>query len=123
MSRRLIAIGALLAGLAVILGAFGAHALKPDLIANSRLDTYQTAVDYHFIHALALILAGILRYNGILKSTVIIAWLFGLGLILFSGSLYFLAVFNMPMLGIITPFGGVFFICGWILMSIKLLKK
>lgn len=123
MNRKIIAIGALLAGLGVVLGAFGAHSFKAVLLAEGRLETYKTAVDYHFIHSLALIFAGVFAELSMMRSAVLPAWLFGAGLILFSGSLYALSLSGIAILGAITPFGGLAFIAGWIFMAIELFKK
>lgn len=113
MERQWIVIGTVLAGLAVALGAFGSHALKATLTANGRLDTYQTAVQYHMFHALALIALGLLSAH---LSSPQIAWAGGLltlGVLLFSGSLYILSIFNIPIMGAVAPFGGTAFILGW----------
>jgi uncharacterized membrane protein YgdD (TMEM256/DUF423 family) len=109
----------LLAALAVGLGAFGAHALR-ELIDERSLQTYQTAVQYHFIHVIALIITSILLKEGSSKWYVKAGYLFLVGIILFSGSLYTLTFFkaasvtNMNWLGAITPLGGLCFIAGWL---------
>lgn len=113
MERQWLVLGGLLAGFGVALGAFGSHALKATLTANDRLDTYQTAVQYQLIHALALLAVGLLTAH---LSSSQLGWaggLFVLGIILFSGSLYLLAVFNIRWMGAITPLGGVAFLLGW----------
>ena len=114
MQKTLVASGAALGGLAVILGAFAAHGLKSKL-APSMLEVFHTGVEYQFYHALALLAAGILgsRWAGIC---------FLIGIVLFSGSLYAMSALNAP-LGIVTPIGGLFFIAGWILLLIKVIKK
>lgn len=109
------------AALAVALGAFGAHALKP-LLDEKGLQNYQTAVQYHFIHALALALCGVLQQFTGSKKVVTAAWMFGAGLLMFSGSLYamsFLKAASQTVsrwLGPVTPLGGVSFIAGWLLL-------
>jgi len=111
--------GCSLAGLAVVLGAFGAHALRKTL-TPAMLAVYQTGVLYQFVHALALLALGLTIRLTMLKSdsspllTVSGGFLF-LGVILFSGSLYLLALTSMRYVGIITPIGGGAFIAGWIL--------
>ena len=107
--------------LAVALGAFGAHALKEVLEANGRPETYELAVRYQFYHSLALLAVGILveKYPA-LKTT---ALLFVIGIILFSGSLYILALTNQTWLGAVTPFGGVAFISGWFNFFWSVLKS
>ncbi len=115
--------GAITGGLAVAIGAFGAHVLKPFLLASNRADTFELAVRYQFYHALALLVVGLamnqiespkLRYS---------ALCFLLGILIFSGSLYALCFTGMTILGAVTPFGGVFFILGWLLLAIAVYKK
>ncbi len=110
------------AALAVILGAFGAHALKARL-GDALMKVYQTGVEYHFYHALGLILVGIiamnLPVNAWLKSA---GWMMFVGIILFSGSLYLLSIFNLRWLGMVTPFGGLLFILSWSSLFIAVAK-
>src|SRR5437016_9743443 len=104
------ATGATALGLAVILGAFGAHGLKDRLDAYS-MGVYEKAVFYHFIHALGILLVSLMPKAGFVSQTQSV-WVCGLlaaGIVLFSGSLYMLAVTRIPLLGAITPFGGVSF--------------
>lgn len=110
--RSVLLAAALLGASAVGLGAFGAHAFKAMLVANGRLDTYELAVRYQFYHTLALLGAGLLmeKYPGLNTG----AWLMLAGVLIFSGSLYVLAVANQPMLGAVTPVGGVLLILGWL---------
>ena len=98
-------VGAITCFLAVALGAFGAHALKATLEANDSHETWNTAVLYHFLHGLALI---VLSTNNRLP-----CYLFLTGILLFSGSLYLLAATHATWLGAITPLGGLFFLAGW----------
>jgi uncharacterized membrane protein YgdD (TMEM256/DUF423 family) len=113
MAKLFITIGSLSGMLAVIFGAFGAHALK------SRLDDYamgvfETAVQYHFYHSLALLAVGVVALTQpqtiMLKSS---GWLFLIGILVFSGSLYILSISGLRWLGAITPLGGLAFIGGW----------
>ena len=105
--------GALFAFLAVGLGAFGAHALKARLPADA-LAVWQTAVLYHGWHALALVGAGaVLLQRPGASGVTCAAWLFCAGIILFSGSLYALALTGVKGLGAVTPFGGLAFLVGW----------
>ena len=113
--------GSLLAGLAVLFGAFGAHALKRSLSA-SMFDVFQTAVQYQMTHALALILVGMLvqKFNGVLMN-----WAGGFilaGTLLFSGSLYVLSLSSIRWVGPVTPLGGLALIVGWLLMFIAILR-
>ncbi len=99
--------------LAVGLGAFGAHALKGTLQTNDTVEVWKTAVLYHFVHALALlVLAALPALNRAASS------LFVVGIVIFSGSLYFLALTNIKWLGAITPLGGLCFLAGWICLVI-----
>ncbi len=115
-------LGSANAMLAVILGAFGAHALKARL-DESQLKIYHTGVEYHFYHALGLIFVGIIAMNiptNIwLKSS---GWMMFAGIILFSGSLYSLSILNSRWLGMITPFGGLLFILAWLSLCITIYK-
>ncbi len=108
--------------LAVALGAFGAHGLKAR-VGPEMLEVYQTGVQYHTTHALALIAVGIAAHwapdSRYLKGA---GWLFLVGIILFSGSLYLLSVTGDRWLGTITPVGGGFFLIGWLALSIAALR-
>lgn len=100
--------------LAVGLGAFGAHSLEALLIQNGRLDTFQTAVNYHFYHTLALFGIGVLAsVKPGWKGISFAAWSMVLGILIFSGSLYVLSLTGITWLGAITPLGGLAFILGW----------
>lgn len=110
-------VGGLTALSAVLLGAFGAHALRPYL-APELLAVYQTGVQYQFYHALGLLLIGTLarqRASGWLTAA---GWLLVAGVLLFSGSLYLLAVSGVRWLGAITPLGGIAFILGWLALTV-----
>ncbi|WP_018169892.1 DUF423 domain-containing protein [Thioalkalivibrio sp. ALMg9] len=110
--RPLVVIAALLAGIAVVLGAFGAHALQ-ERLTEQALATWHTGVQYHFIHALALLLIAALwahLANGWAAASAVA---FVIGILLFSGSLYALALGAPRILGAIAPLGGTAFILGW----------
>jgi uncharacterized membrane protein YgdD (TMEM256/DUF423 family) len=118
------ATGATALALAVIIGAFGAHGLRDRLDAYST-SVYEKAVIYHFFHALGILIVAMMPKAGYLSQTQA-AWVCGLlaaGIVLFSGSLYVLAVTRIPMLGAITPFGGVAFIAGWLMLAWVLLRN
>lgn len=117
------AAGAVALAVAVILGAFGAHGLRDRLDANSR-SVYETAVMYHFFHALGLLIVSVMPKSGFLTQSQAswVCGLLGVGIVLFSGSLYVLAVTRIPILGAITPFGGLAFIAGWVLLAWSLLR-
>jgi uncharacterized membrane protein YgdD (TMEM256/DUF423 family) len=114
--RNWLVIGALLAGLAVGLGAFGAHGLK-DRIPETRLATFETGVKYHFYHALALFLVGLLGYQLPALKLQLTGILFLLGILLFSGSLYALSWTGKSWWGAVTPFGGISFLSGWVALA------
>jgi uncharacterized membrane protein YgdD (TMEM256/DUF423 family) len=116
-TKLLLVCGAILAGLAVILGAFGAHGLKKTL-SGEMMEVYKTAVDYHFLHAFGMLLAGMFLLHYPESKTLLWAGIsFLIGILLFSGSLYGLSLTEIRKLGMITPLGGVAFIIGWILMA------
>jgi uncharacterized membrane protein YgdD (TMEM256/DUF423 family) len=117
------AAGAVALAVAVILGAFGAHGLRDRLDANFR-SVYETAVMYHFFHALGLLIVSLMPKSGFLTQSQAswVCGLLGVGIVLFSGSLYVLAVTRIPILGAITPFGGLAFIAGWLVLAWSLLR-
>lgn len=99
--------------LAVALGAFGAHVLKTTLAANDTTEAWKTAVLYHFVHALVLLLLALLPGTNRAASSLFFA-----GIVLFSGSLYLLALTNVKWLGAITPLGGLCFLAGWVCLLV-----
>jgi len=115
-------IGALFGALAVTLGAFGAHALKKQF-DDYQLSIWQTAVEYHFIHAVLLVLIGYFLKSSDGIWLKVSAWNVSLGILFFSGSLYALALTKVKMLGAMTPIGGLMFIVGWICLAGWALKS
>ena len=113
----------LLGGLGVVIGAFGAHALKPTLDASGRLDTFETAVKYQFYHTMALLAVGLMMQHIKARALHYASLLFVLGVILFSGSLYVLCVTGIGVLGAVTPLGGLLLIAGWIMMAVAATRK
>lgn len=107
-----LALGAAYGLLGVALGAFGAHALK-ERLAGDLLATWKTAVEYHFWHALALVLVGVLALQRPAPALNVAGGAFALGVLTFSGSLYALALSGVRGLGAVTPVGGVLLLCGW----------
>lgn len=100
----------IIGALGVLLGAFGAHALKGTLEGNGNLDVWKTAVFYHLIHAVVLL---VITFS--LKAFNKLSWFcFVVGIICFSGSLYLLALYQLSFLGPVTPLGGAFLIVGWL---------
>lgn len=121
--RHIIKYAAVSGALVVAIGAFGAHGLKEFLIETQRLETFETAVKYHFYHTLALLFIGLFnnRYNSKWLNYAAISMVFGI--IIFSGSLYILCLTQASWLGVITPIGGLFFITGWLLLLKVKLEK
>lgn len=118
MKNKWIAGGAVFGFLGVAIGAFGAHSLKQYLTPET-IETYKTGVQYHLIHAVVILALGF--YND--KRFNISGWLFSIGIILFSFSLYAYSLTGVTSIAIITPFGGVFFLAGWLMIMINFLRK
>jgi uncharacterized membrane protein YgdD (TMEM256/DUF423 family) len=115
--QRFAALGAFLTALGVIAGAFGAHGLGERLTELGTLDTWQTGAQYHLIHGVGLVLTGLALERNDTRTFRIAAWCFLVGIPLFSGSLYGLALKAGGWLGPITPLGGSAFIVGWICLG------
>lgn len=111
--KKTLAAAGLMGLLAVALGAFGAHALKPTLLANNRLDIFELAVQYQFYHTFALLAIALLMRKQESRLLSIACVLMIVGILFFSGSLYTMALTNISSLGMITPLGGVCFLAGW----------
>jgi uncharacterized membrane protein YgdD (TMEM256/DUF423 family) len=111
----LIALGALNAALAVGAGAFAAHGLRDRLDARA-LEVFETGARYHMYHALALIAAGLVA-SAAARGAQIAGWIFQVGIVLFSGSLYALALTGVKGLGAVTPLGGLAFLAGWLWLA------
>jgi uncharacterized membrane protein YgdD (TMEM256/DUF423 family) len=128
MHKKFITSGALLGAIAVALGAFGAHGLKK-IVPAETVQTFQTGVQYQMYHSLALLLAGLLYEKCSQKFVRIAGVLFIIGIIFFSGSLYLLTAgkaaetTSLDKAGIITPFGGIAFIAGWVFLFLSAIKK
>jgi uncharacterized membrane protein YgdD (TMEM256/DUF423 family) len=114
MDRRLVVAGAVLAGLAVTLGAFGAHAMKSRLGAEA-LGWWQTAVQYQMWHALAVLALGLAGFSWVRLP----AWLLVTGAVIFAGTLYAMALGAPRWLGAITPLGGTAMIAGWAILTLR----
>lgn len=119
MTKIFLLIGSTYCMLSVMLGAFAAHGLKKHA-SEYAVGIFKTAAEYQMFHGLALILVAMLIKQGLKLNAS--GWLFTLGTILFSGSLYLLALTEWRFLGPITPIGGVCFILGWLLLMIKAAK-
>lgn len=128
MHRGYLITASLLAALAVVLGAFGAHGLK-QIVPPETVSTFDTGVRYHIYHALALLATGILFGQFRNRWMKFAAVCFVTGIVLFSGSLYLLTLLKatetagLRGIGILTPFGGLFFIAGWIALAIAVSLK
>jgi uncharacterized membrane protein YgdD (TMEM256/DUF423 family) len=118
MERTFLILGAVMGFLGVALGAFGAHALDATLKANQREGTFETATQYHLYHAMALLAVAWAATRWPDSLTYWAGYLFILGIILFSGSLYALSITNQRWLGAITPLGGLAFLAGWICLAL-----
>jgi uncharacterized membrane protein YgdD (TMEM256/DUF423 family) len=118
------AIGALLLAAAVGLGAFGAHGLRDKLDAYS-MSVYERAVFYHFVHALGILLVAVLTRTQVISAggQTRVGWLLLIGILVFSGSLYALAISGVRMLGAITPIGGLAFIAGWLVLAYEAFRQ
>jgi uncharacterized membrane protein YgdD (TMEM256/DUF423 family) len=115
MARWWFILGSINAGLSVAAGAFGAHGLKRRLSAEM-LAVFETGARYHMYHALALLAVAFVSMHGAGRPANGAGWCFVVGIVLFSGSLYTLALTGVTRLGMITPFGGTLFIIGWALL-------
>lgn len=126
MYRQALISGAFFAMLAVVLGAFGAHALKEKMSANM-LQVFETGVRYQFYHSFALLVVGVLYQYYAVKNLEMASLFFIIGIALFSGSLYAISLLSINggsigKAGIITPIGGLFFILGWVQLLWGILK-
>lgn len=120
--KALLILGALNGALAVALGAFGAHGLK-SRVDGAMLAVWQTASEYHFLHALALLLVGTLakQFGG--GGVLAAGWVLCAGMVIFSGSLYLLVLSGQRWLGTITPLGGTVLIIGWLMLAWALIRQ
>jgi uncharacterized membrane protein YgdD (TMEM256/DUF423 family) len=121
VGRALLAVGAALGFIAVAAGAFGAHAVR-ERIGPERLDTWKTAADSQLWHALATIVAGFAATRWESGAAAAAGWCFVAGSVMFSGSLYALALTDRRRLGAITPIGGVLLLVGWALLVVAAIR-
>ena len=128
MNKRIFIIGSLYCGVAVILGAFGAHALK-GLLSPESLQSFQTAVHYQLTHGLAILIVGLI-YTKLQKTALLnVGRFFSAGIICFSGSLYLLTFLKLmkidfpAAIALITPLGGLLMILGWFSLAWTFLRK
>ncbi|MGF1669697.1 MAG: DUF423 domain-containing protein [Balneolaceae bacterium] len=123
MAQLFLIIGAVAMALAVGFGAFGAHIVQ-DILTPERYAVYKTAVEYHFYHAIGLLIVGVTAFH-IPESHLLnwSGWLLLAGILIFSGSLYLLTLTDTSWLGAITPLGGFAFIAGWIVFALALIRQ
>src|SRR5699024_8395790 len=112
----LVLIGALYGFLSVALGAFGAHALE-DKLSENMLNIWEKAVHYQMFHSLIIITSGLALIKYESAALVSVGWMFVIGVLLFSGSLYIDSTSGIRMMATVTPFGGVIFLVGWVLFG------
>lgn len=117
-ARAFLALGALAAALAVALGAAASHGLRPHLAANDPAGWFATALEYHRWHALGLMVVGLAAARFPSRGFVAAGWLLVAGLLLFSGNLYLRSVFGVHAFHVVTPWGGMAFIAGWLCAAI-----
>ena len=112
MANRILMIGALMAMIGVAAGAFGAHGLRP-ILSEKMMTVFETGVRYHLVHALAMLIAGLsaqwFKRHVFIKA----GWSFLVGILIFSGSLYTMALTDFRSLGMLTPLGGLGLLIGW----------
>src|SRR5688572_8315635 len=128
MHKTFLIIAAILGAISVTLGAFAAHGLKK-IVPPETVTTFETGVRYQFYHTFAILFVGLLLERMPAQLLVWSGWFFLIGILLFSGSLYLLTALKATQtvglsgVGIITPFGGLFFIAGWVLMLMGIIKR
>ena len=116
-AKGLLAAGAINGGLSVVAGAFGAHSLR-DKLEPRAFEAFETAARYQMYHALAIVLCALIATAGARTS----GWIFQGGIVMFSGSLYALALSGVKELGAVTPFGGLAFLVGWGWLAVTALR-
>lgn len=114
--RAALVTGVFFGGLAVAIGAFGAHALRPLLEENARTETFELAVRYQFYHAFAILFSAVLMFHFPSRRLNRAVLCFTAGILIFSGSLYILSLSGIAMWGAVTPVGGLLFIAGWLFL-------
>ena len=115
-------LGGLYGLLAVLLGAFAAHGLR-DVVSDDSLSSWQTAVNYQMSHALVLLFTGLWRQLGGPRLLGVAGSLFSIGVLAFSGSIYLLALLEVPWMGPLTPLGGLSLIGGWLCLCLAVLRS
>ncbi|CAH0995796.1 hypothetical protein EMA8858_01923 [Emticicia aquatica] len=116
MNKLFLQAGSFLGAVGVMVGAFGAHALKPMLLASGRFETFETGVRYQFYHALALVLVGILSKEFRSKTINYSGYCFLAGTLIFSSSLYLICFTGINVFGAVAPIGGTLLVAAWLLL-------
>lgn len=116
--QTLLLLAAFFGATGVAIGAFGAHGLSAILEANGRADTFQTGTIYHLVHAVALLGIAFVASQYDSQLVIYAGYAMVAGIVLFSGSLYILSIFDIRIMGAIAPLGGTAFIIGWILLGV-----
>lgn len=122
MQRRWILIGAILAGLGVAAGAFGAHALDGH-VSLDRIEVFATGARYQLAHGIVLLFVGLAAGRAPDSRWTAAGWLFTVGSVVFAGSLYLLVLTDTPWLGAVTPLGGACFLAGWVAVALAAIRK
>lgn len=120
-SKKALTLGAILLGLAVLIGAFGAHGLK-NIVSADKLVTFETGVRYHFYHAFGLVFIGLIQQNFQTIKLNVSLYAFLVGILLFSFNCYFYVLSGAKVFAMVVPLGGVLFALGWFYLTVKLLK-
>ena len=120
--QQLIILAAIFGAIGVGLGAFGAHSLAARLESYGRTDTFRTATLYHLVHVLAILGAAWVSMQFDSSFAVYAGYVFAVGIVLFSGSLYVLAIFNIGIMGAVAPLGGIAMIVGWVLLGLAAVR-
>lgn len=115
-------IASILGFLAVVFGAFGAHALKGTLVQSGTMDIWQTGTLYHLVNAVVLLAIALQLSGSRQMEPPLVFWLFAAGTVLFSGSLYILALTGAKWVWPLTPLGGIFMLAGWLILAIRGLR-
>jgi uncharacterized membrane protein YgdD (TMEM256/DUF423 family) len=123
MQKLILMSASVFGALSVMIGAFGAHALRATLEAQNRIETFETAVKYQFYHTIALLAIGLLMYKVSDKLLGYAGYSMIGGILIFSGSLYILCLSGVRWLGAITTIGGVLMIVGWVLLLLALARN
>lgn len=120
-AKNALVLGTALLALAVLIGAFGAHGLK-SIVDAEKLATFETGVRYHFYHGLGLIILGLIQQQFQTIRLNVPVWSFFVGILLFSFNCYFYVITGMKFFALLVPIGGIMFILGWAVATIKIFK-